>query len=32
MPAWDGRLDEDEIAAVAQYVYDVASAGTWDSQ
>nr|Q09099.1 RecName: Full=Cytochrome c6; AltName: Full=Cytochrome c-552; AltName: Full=Cytochrome c-553; AltName: Full=Cytochrome c553; AltName: Full=Soluble cytochrome f [Chlorolobion braunii]1A2S_A Chain A, CYTOCHROME C6 [Chlorolobion braunii]1CED_A Chain A, CYTOCHROME C6 [Chlorolobion braunii]1CTJ_A Chain A, CYTOCHROME C6 [Chlorolobion braunii] len=29
MPAWDGRLDEDEIAGVAAYVYDQAAGNKW---
>lgn len=30
MPAFGGRLDEDEISNVAAYVYDQASASKWD--
>ncbi len=30
MPAWQDRLDEEEIEAVAQYVYETAVAGGWD--
>lgn len=29
MPAWADRLDEDEIEAVAKYVYDKASNASW---
>jgi Cytochrome C oxidase, cbb3-type, subunit III len=29
MPAWDGTLDEDEIEAVANYVYATANADAW---
>ncbi|WIA14463.1 hypothetical protein OEZ86_012959 [Tetradesmus obliquus] len=29
MPAWSGTLDDDEIAAVAAYVYDQASGDKW---
>lgn len=29
MPAWEGRLDDDEIVAVAAYVYDQAAGGKW---
>ncbi len=29
MPAWEGRLDDDEIVAVAAYVYDQASGDKW---
>ncbi len=29
MPAWDGILDEEEIVAVANYVYDQASGNKW---
>lgn len=29
MPAWDGRLSEDEIQAVAAYVYDQAAGDKW---
>lgn len=29
MPAWEGRLDDDEIQAVAAYVYDQAANSKW---
>jgi cytochrome c6 len=29
MPAWEGRLDDDEIVAVANYVYDQAAGNKW---
>ena len=29
MPAWDGRLDEDEIDSVSAYVYDKAANDSW---
>lgn len=29
MPAWEGRLDEDEIDSVVAYVYDKASNNSW---
>ena len=29
MPAWGNVLDDEEIDAVAKYVFDTASAGTW---
>eukprot|EP00775_Hariotina_reticulata_P002086 gene2086-2405_t len=29
MPAWSGTLDDDEIQAVAAYVYDTASKAAW---
>jgi cytochrome c6 len=29
MPAWADRLDEDEIEAVANYVYQQASNNAW---
>lgn len=29
MPAWAGRLSEDEIQDVAAYVYDQASGDKW---
>jgi mono/diheme cytochrome c family protein len=29
MPAWEGTLDDDEIQAVAAYVYDQASGDKW---
>lgn len=29
MPAWKDNLEEDEIAAVAAYVYDKASNASW---
>ena len=29
MPAWRDRLEEDEIKAVAEFVYDQASKGLW---
>nr|BDW09767.1 cytochrome c6 precursor [Monactinus simplex] len=29
MPAWDGRLSEDEIDSVAAYVYDKAANDSW---
>ena len=29
MPAWEGRLDDDEIVAVANYVYDQAAGDKW---
>jgi cytochrome c6 len=29
MPAWAGTLDEDEIQAVAAYVYDQAQGSKW---
>lgn len=29
MPAWEGRLDDDEIVAVAAYVFDQASGDKW---
>ena len=29
MPAWGNVLDEDEIVAVANYVFDSANAGKW---
>ena len=30
MPAFGGRLDDDEIKDVAAYVYDQANGGKWD--
>lgn len=30
MPAFGGRLDDDEISNVAAYVYDQASGSKWD--
>lgn len=30
MPAFGGRLDDDEIQNVAAYVYDQATGGKWD--
>jgi mono/diheme cytochrome c family protein len=30
MPAFGGRLDDDEIADVAAYVFDQATGGKWD--
>lgn len=32
MPAWENVLEEEEIEAVANYVFDTASAGSWASQ
>jgi cytochrome c6 len=32
MPAWADRLDEDEIAAVAAYVFETASNNAWDKE
>ena len=32
MPAWGNILDDEEIAAVAKYVFDTATAGSWESQ
>ncbi len=29
MPAWEDTLDEEEIEAVAKYVYDTAERGGW---
>jgi cytochrome c6 len=29
MPAWEGRLDDDEIEAVVAYVYDQAAGDKW---
>ena len=29
MPAWSGTLDDDEIQAVAAYVFDQASGDKW---
>jgi cytochrome c6 len=29
MPAWEDRLDEDEINAVAAYVFDQATNNKW---
>lgn len=29
MPAWEGTLDDDEIQAVAAYVYDQAAGDKW---
>jgi hypothetical protein len=29
MPAWDGRLSEDEIESVSAYVYDKAANDSW---
>ena len=29
MPAWEGRLDDDEIEAVVAYVYDQAAGNKW---
>jgi mono/diheme cytochrome c family protein len=29
MPAWDGTLDDEEIEAVANYVYATAGANAW---
>lgn len=29
MPAWEGRLDDDEIVAVTGYVYDQAAGDKW---
>ena len=31
MPAFGGRLDDDEITDVAAYVYDQATGAKWDS-
>ena len=32
MPAWTGRLDEEEIVNVANYVYSVASKNGWANE
>jgi mono/diheme cytochrome c family protein len=32
MPAWENVLEEEGIDAVAKYVFENATAGTWASQ